>query len=40
MHNDADAKMILMAPPPDNWKKPHGWSQSLQPHIVRSSRPT
>ena len=24
MDDDADAKMILMAPPPDNWKRPLG----------------
>jgi len=25
MDDDADAKMILTAPPPDNWKRPPGW---------------
>jgi len=24
MDDDADAKMILTAPPPDNWKRPPG----------------
>jgi len=24
MDDDADAKMILMAPPPENWKRPPG----------------
>ena len=26
MDDDADAKMILMTPPPDNWKRPPGHS--------------
>jgi len=29
MDDDADAKMILMAPPPENWKRPLG-----RPHIT------
>ena len=29
MDNDADAKMILMAPPPEIWKRPLG-----RPHIM------
>jgi len=29
MDDDADAKMILMAPPPHNWKRPPG-----HPHIT------
>jgi len=42
-----NAKIILMAPPPDNWKRPPGrpditWlstvQHSLQPHTERSSR--
>jgi len=30
MDDDADAKMILTAPPPENWKRP-----SRRPHITR-----
>jgi len=35
MDDDADAKMILMAPPSDNWKKPPGhpcitWLNTIQ----------
>ena len=35
MDDDADAKMILMAPPPDNWKRPPGrpcitWLNTVQ----------
>ena len=50
--DDADAKMIRTAAPPDNWKRPDhqsiivsrgehrsARSESLQPHIERSSRP-
>jgi len=29
MDDDADAKMILMVPPPENWKRPPG-----HPHIT------
>jgi len=29
MDDDADAKMILLAPPPENWKRPQGC-----PHIM------
>jgi len=51
MDDDADAKMILTAPSPDNWKRPSGYrritmagsafgqSERLQPHIEQSSRP-
>ena len=35
MDDDTDAKMILMAPPPDNWKSPAGrpyitWLSTIQ----------
>jgi len=35
MDDDADAKMILMAPPPENWKRPPGhprirWLNTIQ----------
>jgi len=51
MDDDTDAKMILMASPPENWKRPPGrpritWlnsgptrSESLQPHTERNSWP-
>jgi len=50
MDDDADAKMILMAPPPDDWNRPPehphhvaehrpARSESVQPHAERSSRP-
>jgi len=46
MDDDADAKMIPTAPPPENWKRPptrasmyHVAEHRLQPHTERSSRP-
>ena len=49
VNDDADDKMILTAPPPENWKRPPGHPhivaehhpttpESLQPHTERSSR--
>jgi len=47
MDDDAHAKMILMVPPPENWKRPPGrpritWlnniQEDLQPHTEQSSR--
>ena len=40
MDDDADAKMILRAPPPDNWKRPPGrpritWLNTV-PHNLRA----
>jgi len=39
MDDDAKAKMILMAPPPDNWKRPPGrhhitWLNIIQPDLT------
>jgi len=50
MDDDADVKMILTAPPPENWKRPVErpritWLNtvqrdlSLQPHAKRSRQP-
>jgi len=33
MNDDADVKMILMAPPPENWKRPPGHPPG-HPHIT------
>jgi len=35
MDNDADAKMILMAPPPDNWKRPQGCPRIMRLNTVQ-----
>jgi len=38
MDDDTDAKMILIAPPPENWKRPSGRLYSL--YHVAEHRPT
>jgi len=33
--NDADAKMILTVPPPDNWKRPPGRPRIMWLHTIQ-----